>query len=162
MRYRKDSRRRYPRIHSEVVVVEVFTQIILPLLLALIPTGGIVALFTLREKKTELMLENSAKVNKAWQEVADKESARAESLKADLEKKDEKIAEKDGIIERLHEEKSEIMSRLDVANTDCAIAKLMICDKTGCMKRRPPFGKGPDYDFHNPVQNDTSEILPDE
>ena len=82
--------------------MEVFTQIILPLLLALIPTGGIVALFTLREKKTELMLENSAKVNKAWQEVADKESARAESLKADLEKKDEKIAEKDVIIERLH------------------------------------------------------------
>ena len=80
MRHRKDSRRRHPRIYPEVVVVEVFTQIILPLLLALIPTGGIVALFTLRERKTELMLENSAKVNKAWQEVADEESARADSL----------------------------------------------------------------------------------
>ena len=142
--------------------MEVFTQIILPLLLALIPTGGIVALFTLRERKTELMLENSAKVNKAWQEVADKESARADSLKVDLDKKDEKIAATDVIIERLHEEQSEIMSRLDVANTDCAIAQLMICDTTGCLQRRPPFGKGPDYDFHKPVQNDTSEMLPDE
>lgn len=141
--------------------MEVFTQIILPLLLALIPTGGVVALFTMREKKTELMLENAAKVNDAWQKVAEAESARANSLKEDLEKKDEKIAEKDATIERLHNEKSELMSRLDAANTDCAIAKLMICDKTGCTKRRPPFGKGPDYDFHKPSQNDTPEEATD-
>lgn len=141
--------------------MEILTNIVLPLLLALIPTGGVVALFTLREKKTELMLENSAKVQEAWEKVAEAEARRVSTLNAEMEKKDDKITEKDVIIENLHKEKSEILAKLDSANTDCAIAKLLICDKTGCQKRRPPFGKSRDYNFHSPCpvipESDESE-----
>lgn len=132
--------------------MDFLSQFLLPVLIALIPTGGVVAIFTVREKKTEMMLNNAAKVNEAWQKVAEKETQRADALMADCERKDAKIDAQYARIEELHKEKSELMAKLDEANTEKALAKTFICDKIACLKRRPPYGQGLDYDFHTPIR----------
>lgn len=117
-----------------------WTQIITLLITALVPTGGLVAIFTVREKKTEMMLDNANKVISQWQSFAEKEEERRKELKEDLDRKDKKI-------ESLYDENKSLKEKIDDAHTDVAIARLLICDKLGCMKRRPPFGQGRNYDL---------------
>jgi len=117
-----------------------WTAVITAIVTALIPTGGFVALFTIREKKTEMALNNANKINEQWALFAQNEEKRRAELKEDLDKKDKKIDELRRLITTKDKE-------LDEAHTDIALAKIMICDKLGCMKRRPPFGAGRGYDL---------------
>ena len=59
-----------------------WTQIIVNVISLLIPTGGIVAIITAREKKTEMALNNMNKINEQWEGFATKEEDRRKELKA--------------------------------------------------------------------------------
>ena len=61
-----------------------WTQIIVTILTLLIPTGGIVAIFTAREKKTEMALNNMNKINEQWEAFSAKEEERRKELKEDM------------------------------------------------------------------------------
>lgn len=119
-----------------------WTQIIITTLSLLIGGGGIVTLATLRDKKTEALLENIEKVlqnnsetNKEWQDIAAERAGRCAELKTDIDRKDEKIDE-------LRRDKEALMQTLDGLRTEKAIAEVMRCTKTGCPERHPPFGSG--------------------
>ena len=115
-----------------------WTQIITTVLTLLIPTGGIMAIFTAREKKTEMALNNMNKINEQWAAFSSKEEERRKELKADIDKKDDKIDE-------LHRELSRLRNELDNERTERAKADLMKCIRIKCVDRHPPFGEG-----HNP------------
>ena len=110
-----------------------WTQIITTLIAALIPTGGFLGLFTIRERKTELMLNNASKLNDGWTQLANE---RQEMIK----EKDKKLEEKDKKIDELYRINSSLRHKLDDANTRAAVAEVMICDKMACGDRNPPFG----------------------
>lgn len=110
-----------------------WTAIITTLIAALIPTGGFLGLFTIREKKTELMLANASKLNDGWTQLANE---RQEMIK----EKDKKLDEKDAKIDELYRINSSLRHKLDDSNTRAAVAEWMICDKVGCGDRNPPFG----------------------
>ena len=110
-----------------------WTAIITTLIAALIPTGGFLGLFTIREKKTELMLANASKLNDGWTQLANE---RQEMIK----EKDKKLDEKDVKIDELYRINSSLRHKLDDSNTRAAVAELMICDKVGCGDRNPPLG----------------------
>lgn len=112
-----------------------WSNVLIALITALVPTGGIVALFTAREKKTELMLENASKVIGQWEQYAAKEEERRSELQKDLDKRDDTIAE-------LRKEISELSRELDYQHTQVAVANLLRCKTTGCPNRVPPFGEG--------------------
>ena len=115
-----------------------WTQIIVNVISLLIPTGGIVAIITAREKKTEMALNNMNKINEQWEGFATKEEDRRKELKADIDKKDEKIDE-------LYREISRLRNELDNERTERAKAEMLKCIRTKCVERHPPFGEG-----HNP------------
>lgn len=110
-----------------------WTQIITTLITILVPTGGFLGIFTIREKKTALMLENAAKLNDGWMALANE---RQETIK----EKERKIEVKDEKIDELYRIGSSLRHKLDDANTARAVAEVLICDITSCTKRNPPFG----------------------
>lgn len=127
----------------------------------LISSGALLGIFLITEKKSAAVLESvdkrcataiesAQKLGEAYQEIAQSWEHRAEQLQNELDKKNEKIDE-------LNHEKSEMSRELDRAHSEETLAKMMICDKTGCQKRRPPFGNGVDYDMRKPFANNQIE-----
>jgi hypothetical protein len=110
-----------------------WTQVLITAITVLVPTGGFLGLFTIREKKTELMLSNASKLIDGWMHLANE---RQDSLK----EKEQTIAEKDNKIDELHRISSKLRHRLDDAHTEAAVARVMKCDIASCTKRQPPFG----------------------
>lgn len=119
-----------------------WSGIITALIAALVPTGGLTAIVTLRDKKTAAFLENAKEVIGQWQQIAEDRTKRAKELKEDLDAKDAKIdalyREKD----TLRKEKEGLLQELDTARTEKAVADLVKCLKTKCTDREPPFGQG--------------------
>lgn len=105
----------------------------------LVPTGGLTAIVTLRDKKTAAVLDNIKTVVDQWQEIAGDRKTRAEELKVDLDRKE-------SIIQEQWVEISELRNQLDHERTARAVAKMLECKKTGCTDREPPFGEGVNVD----------------
>ena len=111
-----------------------WTSVITALIAALIPTGGLTAIVTLRDKKTAALLENVGSVIAQWEKIAEERAKRAAELKTDLDKKEE-------IIQEQWREMSQLRNDLDHERTNRAVAELMRCDITTCKDRKPPFGQ---------------------
>lgn len=118
--------------------MEPWVQILSIIAAAVVPTGGVTAWFTVRGKRKELEISNLSQVIARWQDIAEDRSKRAEELKADLDRRDDKI-------DRLYGTISELRTDLDHERTARAVASMMICDKTKCSDRNPPFGQGIEY-----------------
>ena len=111
-----------------------WTDIIIAIIGAL-GGGGLVRLFTRKETKEGMSLDNMQKVLDAKDRIIEEREERCKELKDDLSKKDDKIDE-------LHRINSTLRHKLDDANTKAAVAEVMRCDITKCTTRRPPFGSG--------------------
>lgn len=92
------------------------------------------AIFTAREKKTEMALNNMNKINEQWEAFSSKEEERRKELKEDIDRKDNKIDEQYREISRLRNE-------LDNERTERAKAEMMKCIRIKCVERHPPFGE---------------------
>lgn len=112
-----------------------WSSIIVALIAALVPTGGLTAIVTLKDKKTAAFLDNTEKLINQWQEIADGRKVRMDELKSDLDRKED-------VIQEQWKEISGLRNELDHARTDKAVAELMRCEKTSCPDRMPPFGQG--------------------
>ena len=110
-----------------------WTTIIITILTLLISNGGLVTLVTLREKKNAAFLDNISKLIDQWQEVANDRKLRADELKADLDRKDAKI-------DSLYAEIAKLRGELDHTRTSEAVARMLKCENTACLDRKPPFG----------------------
>lgn len=96
------------------------------------------------DKRSASAIDSAQKLGDGYQEIAKSWEHRVEQLKMELDKKNAKIDE-------LLKNQSEQSHELDRAHTCETRAKMMICDKVYCTKRRPPYGQGSCYDFDNPV-----------
>lgn len=112
-----------------------WVQILSIIVAAVVPTGGITTFFLIKGKRTELEISNLSQVIARWQDIAEDRKNRAVELKADLDRRDDKI-------DRLYGTISELRTDLDLERTARAVASMMICDKTKCGDRNPPFGQG--------------------
>ena len=110
-----------------------WTTIIISILTLLISNGGLVTLVTLREKKNAAFLDNISKLIDQWQEVANDRKLRADELKSDLDRKDAKI-------DSLYAEIANLRGELDHTRTSEAVARMLKCENTACLDRKPPFG----------------------
>ena len=110
-----------------------WTTIIITILTLLISNGGLVTLVTLREKKNAAFLDNISKLIDQWQEVANDRKLRADELKSDLDRKDAKI-------DSLYAEIAKLRGELDHTRTSEAVARMLKCENTACLDRKPPFG----------------------
>ena len=104
--------------------------------------GGIIAIVTIKDKKTAAILDNMQKVIDEERELANQYKAEAESLRDECRKKDDNSRKQEDYIRELHKEKSDLHDRLDKANSRAAVNKLLKCQEIGCSQRRPPLGEG--------------------
>lgn len=109
-----------------------WTQIIIALISAVLG-GGLVKIFTTKETKEGMSLDNMQKVLDAKDRIIEERIDRCKELKNELDKKDLKIDE-------LHKVNASLRHKLDDANTKAAVADVMRCDVTKCINRIPPFG----------------------
>jgi F0F1-type ATP synthase membrane subunit b/b' len=104
--------------------------------------GGIIAIVTIKDKKTSAILENMQKVIEEERELAKDYKAEVDSLKEEIKQKDEFIRNQEEYIHEQHKEKSDLHEKLDKANSRAAVNKLLKCQEIGCSHRRPPLGEG--------------------
>lgn len=111
-----------------------WTTIITALIAALVPTGGLVAIVTMVEKKSALMLENAKQLAQSYKELAEEYQQRENETQQLLKNKEEELLKQIRM-------NSGLRHSLDDAHTECAVAKLMYCRNSKCIQRDPPFGK---------------------
>lgn len=111
-----------------------WTTIITTLLTLLIPTGGLVAIFTMAEKKSALMLENAKQLADSYKQLAEEYQSREAQTQDLLRAKEMELLQQIKM-------NSGLRHSLDDAHTECAVAKLMYCRNSKCVDRDPPFGK---------------------
>lgn len=104
--------------------------------------GGIIAIVTIKDKKTEAILNNMQKVIEEERELAKQYKEEVTSLKEEMRQKDEFVRNQENYIRELHKEKSDLHEKLDKANSRAAVNKLLKCHEIGCAHRRPPLGEG--------------------
>jgi hypothetical protein len=111
-----------------------WTTIITALIVAIIPTGGLVAIVTLVEKKSALMLENAKQLADSYKQLAEEYQQREAETQQLLRSKEQELLNQIKM-------NSGLRHSLDDAHTECAVAKLMYCKNSKCVDRDPPFGK---------------------
>lgn len=114
-----------------------WTTIITALIAAIIPTGGLVAIVTLVEKKSALMLENAKQLADSYKQLAEEYQQREAETQQLLRSKEQELLNQIKM-------NSGLRHSLDDAHTECAVAKLMYCKNSKCVDRDPPFGKDAD------------------
>lgn len=95
--------------------------------------GGLLSLFTIRETKKGLAIDNKEKEDNRWSKLVDELQDQVGKLNERLERKDARITE-------LEDRCSDLSFKLDKSNTDLAKALLLKCTKLSCSSRRPPLG----------------------
>lgn len=108
-------------------------NIVLPIVTALIPAGGLTGIFLFKGKKKELEISNLQSVIKLVQEEREEKKLEAAELRAALRKKED-------YIETLQKEKSVLYSKLDKATSRVAVLSILRCKAIDCVRREPPFG----------------------
>ena len=109
-----------------------WTEIIIPIISALIG-GGLGSLFTLKQQKKSLEIDNATKEDERYLKLVDELQDQIEGLNIRMEKKDERITE-------LEDRCLTYRNQLESANSELIKAKFYKCLKLKCLDRKPPFG----------------------
>lgn len=112
-----------------------WTTIISALLAALIPTGGLLAIVTIRERKTALQIDNQKSIADSYKQLADEYRERESKTQERMAAKEAELLEQI----RLN---SSLRHKLDDAHTETAVCRIMYCRNSKCIQRDPPFGAG--------------------
>lgn len=100
----------------------------------------IIHLFTIRETKKGMKIENKQKEDERWEHLTDQLQDQIERLQLQIEKKDEGLTKKDERIIELEDRCADLRIKLDEANTNLAKASLLKCNRLNCPDRKPPLG----------------------
>lgn len=95
--------------------------------------SGLVAMFTIRETKKGMALDNKEKEDNRWSKLCDE-------LQDQIETLNERLTNKDARITELEDSNAALRSQLDSANTELAKALILKCSRISCSSRRPPLG----------------------
>lgn len=98
-----------------------------------ISIGELINLFTVREHKKGMKIENKQKEDERWEKLLNEFQEQNNVLNDRLEKKDARIIE-------LEDRCADLRNKLDDANTNLAKATLLKCTRLSCDKRKPPLG----------------------
>ncbi|MCI2107990.1 MAG: hypothetical protein LKK12_01565 [Bacteroidales bacterium] len=117
-------------------------QIIIQILSILLGSGGIVALFLVAEKKAAAQLRNTDKIDDKWQRLIEQKEKDYSFLNSRYEDATKKI-------EKLYDDNSQLRTSLDDINTECAVGRILRCNRIKCDDRQPPFGTDDNLNSNN-------------
>lgn len=98
-----------------------------------ISVGELINLFTVKEHRKGMHIENKQKEDERYLKLIDELQDQNTILNERLDKKDERIIE-------LEDRCAELRNKLDDANTNLAKASLLKCTRLSCDRRKPPLG----------------------
>ncbi len=101
-------------------------SIVQALIASLASGGGIAGFMNWRQKKKAAELANDASAATQWRELYERAEAKVEAQGTKIE----------GLFKTLQE----VRERLNNADTELAVSRLLECRKTPCVDRDPPFG----------------------
>lgn len=100
----------------------------------------VIHLFTLRETKKGMRIENKQKEDDRWEHLVDQLQDQVEKLQSQITVLSERLEKKDERVIELSERNAELRNKLDEVNTNLAKATLLKCTRLSCDKRKPPLG----------------------
>ena len=112
-----------------------WTTIISALMAALIPTGGLLAIVTIKERKTALQIDNQKSIAESYRQLADEYREREAKTQELMASKEAEVLEQVKL-------NSSLRHKLDDAHTETAVCRIMYCRNSKCIQRDPPFGSG--------------------
>lgn len=105
-----------------------------------VSVGEIVNLFTIRELKKGMKLDNKEKEDNRYLRLIDELQDQNRMLQEQNTVLHERLEKKDARIIELEDRCGDLRTKLDETNTNLAKASLLKCNRLGCDKRRPPLG----------------------
>ena len=105
-----------------------------------ISIGEIINLFTVKEHKKGLTIENKQKEAERWEHLVDQLQDQIEKLQKQIMTLNDRQDKKDERIIELEDRCADLRNKLDDANTNLAKATLLKCTRLNCDRRKPPLG----------------------
>lgn len=100
----------------------------------------IIHLFTIRETKKGMKLDNKEKESNNYIKLIDELQEQNKTLQEQNSMLHERLEKKDERIIELEDRCGELRNKLDETNTNLAKASLLKCTRLGCSTRKPPLG----------------------
>ena len=101
----------------------------------------IVHLFTIRETKRGLKLDNKQKEDSRWEHLVDQLQDQVEKQQEQISALNERLEKKDARIIELGDRCTSLQEKLDNSRTQCSIATMLRCNKISCADRVPPISE---------------------
>ena len=105
-----------------------------------ISIGELISLFTVKEHKKGMKIENEQKEDDRWEKLADQQADQINQLNEQITSLNDRLEKKDVRIIELEDRCADLRNKLDEANTNLAKASLLKCNRLNCTNRRPPLG----------------------
>ena len=106
-----------------------------------ISIGEIISLFTVKEHKKGMKIENKQKEDERWEKLADQLQDQVEKLQNQIAILNDRLEAKDGRIIELEDRCASLQGKLDTSRTQCSIATMLRCNKISCTDRVPPISE---------------------
>lgn len=102
--------------------------------------GEIINLFTIKEHRKGMKIENKQKEDERYLALIDELQDQNKMLQEQNNMLHERLEKKDERIIELEDRCGDVRIKLDEANTNLAKASLLKCNRLNCPNRRPPLG----------------------
>ena len=105
-----------------------------------ISISEIINLFTLREHKKGMKIDNKQKEDERWEKLADQQAEQITQLNEQIANLNDRLEKKDVRIIELEDRCSVLQEKLDQTRTKCSVGELLRCVKVSCIDREPKLG----------------------
>jgi len=100
----------------------------------------IINLFTLKEQKKGMKIDNKQKEDERWEKLADQQSDQITQLNEQITSLNDRLEKKDEQIIELQDRETSLRQMLDATRTKCAVSELLKCVNVSCPNREPKLG----------------------
>lgn len=102
--------------------------------------GELINLFTLREHKKGLKIDNKQKEDERWEKLVNELQEQNNKLQEQNTMLHERLEKKDARIIELEDRSTTLQEKLDQTRTRCSVGELLRCVKVSCPDREPKLG----------------------
>lgn len=106
-----------------------------------VSVGELVSLFTVREQRKGMKIDNKQKEDERWEKLADQQSDQINQLNEQITSLNDRLEKKDARIIELEDRSASLQEKLDTSRTQCSIATMLRCNKISCLDRVPPISE---------------------
>ena len=105
-----------------------------------VSVGELISLFTVREQKKGMRIDNKQKEDERWEKLSDQQSDQITQLNEQIASLNDRLEKKDVQMIELQDRETSLRQTLDATRTKCAVSELLKCVNVSCPNREPKLG----------------------